>query len=511
MSIKREYPIYWTFIQQEVMAGLPILALSVYFLIESMSNLPLFPLIIVALSAQMFSSLVHLLALSLYKGGNPLRWREPQYIEKQNYMKLVSLPYFDGFSILIRWLLFGFLSLMTYNHVIEDNRIFLTMIIFGANGVSVGFLYFLISENRLEKYFSERDMEYDSSLTQSIPSPSIRSKMLIAFLSIIIYFSSTQIFLTLLNNLFGMAITWENMLLAVALAGNIGVFYILVLSKNFNLFLGRISRFFKGAPSTSKLLVHRIPDYRRDEFGALSKEINDFFTYLQNSLFIEKDRTKSLKERIKEIRKDQEKLLESERSQAVGRLAVSLTHKINTPLGNALLVIDQLESQILEGNAQPLPMDFLRISAELLRTDLKKMQALMDRIQNIRPAATPSIWFYLQSFVHGQIAYFQSLYPLKVEFEIQGQKDVEILGKPQGFLDLIQNLIENSYKHGFQNFLERTAKIRFHFEHGSGGFLLRYTDNGRGLSPLAKERLFEPLVSESLNYSGLARISHKHN
>jgi signal transduction histidine kinase len=503
MNINKKYPIYRAFFEEEIMAGLPILALSIYFLMETMSGLPIIPLIFVAIGSWIISGSIHLIALSLYKGGSPFHWKITKKRERESYVQLLSLPFFDGFSILIRWLVFGFLALMSFSQEIEDNRIFLSMVIFGANGLSVGFLYYLISENQLEKFLAKLQKAYDSTLTQSLSSLSIRSKLLIAVISIILYFSATQIFLTLRHRLYDATLSWEHMILSAALTANMGVFYIIVLSKNFKLFLQRINDFFKRAPSNHKLMIHRIPDYRRDEFGALSKEINDFFAYLQHSLFVEQDRSKSLKERIKEIRKDQEKLLESERSEAIGRLAVSLTHKINTPLGNALLVIDQLESQLTQGSDHPLPIDFLRISAELLRTDLKKMQALMDRIQNIRPADTPSIWFYPQSFIRGQIAYFQSLYPLKVDFSIHGDKDLEILGKPQGFLDLIQNLIENSYRHGFRDHQEPGPAITFNLKNNNGEFSFYYQDNGRGLSRSAKSRVFEPLVSESLNNSGL--------
>jgi hypothetical protein len=86
---------------------------------------------------------------------------------------------------------------MSFSQEIEDNRIFLSMVIFGANGLSVGFLYYLISENQLEKFLAKLQKAYDSTLTQSLSSLSIRSKLLIAVISIILYFSATQIFLTL--------------------------------------------------------------------------------------------------------------------------------------------------------------------------------------------------------------------------------------------------------------------------------------------------------------------------
>jgi signal transduction histidine kinase len=70
---------------------------------------------------------------------------------------------------------------------------------------------------------------------------------------------------------------------------------------------------------------------------------------------------------------------------------------------------------------------------------------------------------------------------------------------PGAISQILTNLIDNSLIHGLSGVEEGRIKVEAHIEESGaeeGSYvILEYTDNGRGLTPEEKERLFEPFFT----------------
>ena len=238
--------------------------------------------------------------------------------------------------------------------------------------------------------------------------------------------------------------------------------------------------------------AHRVDVKSGDEIGLLAVEFNTMAAALE-----ERDRALSDK---------QTELLRNERLAVIGRLAAQITHEVRNPLSSIGLNAELLEDE-LDLLPDPGPS---RRSLRAIAGEVQRLKAITEEYLQFarlpRPERTPTdigaLIVQFLSFLEREVA--EAKVKLLVE-NVRGALD----GGPRPVLadagQLRQSLLNVA-----RNALEalrtvpepRTLTIGLE-ERADGGIAIRIADDGPGIGPEVRDRLFEPFVTGKPHGTGL--------
>lgn len=182
-----------------------------------------------------------------------------------------------------------------------------------------------------------------------------------------------------------------------------------------------------------------------------------------------------------------ERAMQSQKLEAVGQLVVGLTHEINNKLG-PILIYTQLARMDELG-------DKLARQLEVIETNTLAIKEIIESLANFAHPQQQS----MSSFSINQSIY-TTVKMLKYRFESEGTEYAfeldEHLPRVQAdrgqlelvFLNLAGNALDALREQDGARLLVRSG-----LEHGQA--VIRFTDNGPGVSNEVKERIFEPFFS----------------
>ena len=190
------------------------------------------------------------------------------------------------------------------------------------------------------------------------------------------------------------------------------------------------------------------------------------------------------------LKEAQDRLIRSERLASVGRLAAGLAHEVGNPIA-ALLGLEDL---LIEGGLEPAEQqDFLhRMRKETERIN----RILRDLLQFARPGETHELTQAVQGDVAAAVTDTAALIAPQ-----KAMRDVELdLSIPDGLpsvalsdeqlMQLVLNLVLNAV-----DALDGGGKVRVSARPSAVGVQLVVEDNGPGVAPAVRGRLFEPFVT----------------
>lgn len=217
---------------------------------------------------------------------------------------------------------------------------------------------------------------------------------------------------------------------------------------------------------------------------------------------------------LSELKSTQDQLVQSEKMAALGNLVAGVAHEINTPLGVALTCASHLDhisgelhssarSGALSKNKFDAYCNDITNGCDLLLTNLQRAAELVENFKQIavdqthNEQRTINVKSYLKEVL--------SAMSLKVEKKnirvfLNGSEDVEIKTLPSALLQIITNLLDNAFVHGFRDVFN--GEIRINFKRVDGRLLLTIQDNGCGMSPDVLKRIFEPFYTTSREHGG---------
>ena len=131
---------------------------------------------------------------------------------------------------------------------------------------------------------------------------------------------------------------------------------------------------------------------------------------------------------------------------------------------------------------QGLIKSFKQISVDQVTNDIREIQ-IKDYIEEV----------FLTN--HNKL----KLVPAKVI--IEANDDLIIKTSPGVISQIINNLIQNSIKHGFDNY-KGEAQITVFIEEKDENLIIEYQDNGIGIKEDIKDKVFEPFVTTKRNSGG---------
>lgn len=226
------------------------------------------------------------------------------------------------------------------------------------------------------------------------------------------------------------------------------------------------------------------------------------------------ERTAELEAAVQRLRESQEELAHSQARATLSTLAAGVSHELNTPIGNSVMVAttlkDQarkLQQQLNSGALKRSEFnDFLTTLAdgtELVERNLLRAEELLKNFRQVAAdqASEQRRQFDLAAAVREVL---QTLSPSlkrhahQVVLEIPEGIRMDSLPGPLG--QVVVNLVNNAYQHAFEGRSDGVLTIAAQAE--GAQVHMSFSDNGAGIAPDNLAKLFQPFFSTKIGQGG---------
>ena len=226
------------------------------------------------------------------------------------------------------------------------------------------------------------------------------------------------------------------------------------------------------------------------------------------------ERSAQLQQANQTLHASQEALARSAAKATLGTLVASVSHELNTPLGNSLITASTCED-LTKRFAQ------LAESGKLKRTDLseyvvqmrdgsalieRNLHRAVDLVKNFKQVAADQASEQRRSFDLAAVAHevLDTLNPSLKRYAHTVELDIAeglVLDSYPGALgQVLINLINNAYLHAFDG--RSDGLVRIHAGAGGGGIDIRLSDNGWGMTQAHLAQMFQPFFSTKIGRGG---------
>ncbi len=261
---------------------------------------------------------------------------------------------------------------------------------------------------------------------------------------------------------------------------------------------------------TRRKLADEALQKSQDELRDLNEELEGRVTQRTRKL---EEAKENLENSLEQLKKTQEELILSEKLAALGGLVAGVAHEINTPLG-----IGVTASSFLHEKIQELSTKF--DGDELKKSDLEKfIKTGMDSTSNIltnlgraaeliksfkQVAADQSSElprrFNLREYVDEVLLSLRPKYKRTSHVIKNDCPDVLMFSYPGAFMQIITNLLMNTLTHAYAE--GESGTIRMGGKVAGDTVTFTFSDDGVGIAPEFKEKVFEPFHTTRRNKGG---------
>ncbi|ASG66387.1 histidine kinase [Idiomarina piscisalsi] len=227
------------------------------------------------------------------------------------------------------------------------------------------------------------------------------------------------------------------------------------------------------------------------------------------------ERTESLTKALDNFKQAQERLIETEKMAALGKLVAGVAHEVNTPLGISVTAVTHCEHRLkklkqafTEGSISKKQLNqFIDDTFEayaLLNNNLERAATL---IQNFKKTAVDQSSFELvecelKNYLH---ALTLSLKPMvkkkKVSIDIRCDEATTLRTYQGALAQIVTNLISNTNEHAFVE-PDEEHRILISAEPERDGVQFVFSDNGKGIDSDTLKDIFEPFFTTSRHNGG---------
>lgn len=222
-----------------------------------------------------------------------------------------------------------------------------------------------------------------------------------------------------------------------------------------------------------------------------------------------------LRETLEKLRTTQQGLIESEKLASLGRLVAGVAHELNTPLGNALIVVTTMEDR-LEDFRHALVANSLKRSDLLRLTDTlhegqgvlrRNVERASDLIRDFKQLAIDQTSdkrrsFDLEQLIREVLVTVQPRFkttPFRLESRTTGAIPMDSYPGPLG--QVITNLVINALVHAFDARSEGRVLIEVARD-TEDMVRVRCRDDGIGMSADITRKIFDPFFTTKLGQGG---------
>lgn len=225
--------------------------------------------------------------------------------------------------------------------------------------------------------------------------------------------------------------------------------------------------------------------------------------------------------RTDELIESQNKLNQSEKMAALGRLVAGLAHEINTPVGVAMTASSHINEQnkrlkvdidagTLTKTKLQKYLSQLDESASLVNANLFRAAELIADFKNVSVLTSNErkVEFNVAQVINKTV---ETLQPVLIENQIKMTlslaSDVRIFRDPANLTQSITNLILNSIHHAF-DLSQTNNEISIRACILGGDVNILYQDNGVGIDSEVQQHIFEPFFTTKRSEGGTGLGMH---
>lgn len=225
------------------------------------------------------------------------------------------------------------------------------------------------------------------------------------------------------------------------------------------------------------------------------------------------ERTDELMRTIDELKTVQRKLIDAEKMVSLGRMAMGVSHQMNTPLGTSVTMISwvekkqaELKEALIEGTIDKEGLvkylNEIEEATFMTEREIQRVVTFVNHFKELYIDAHDQEKSLIQIDV-----YFKSirkqfrsqLTKANIDFQVDFQEDLVINMSPILLNNIFKNLIKNSLEHGFKYMTFGSIKIQVIQEDDL--VTIVYEDNGIGIEKEVLSNVYEPLFTTSMGQS----------
>ncbi len=214
------------------------------------------------------------------------------------------------------------------------------------------------------------------------------------------------------------------------------------------------------------------------------------------------------------LRETQEKLIQSEKMSAMGNLVAGISHEINTPIGISVTAashLDEITRDISDLYAMKnmKKSDFekyLKTAQEISGMVLNNLKRAHELIGSFKQVAVDqsteeSRKFDVKEYIDQiLLSLMPALKKTDLNIEVKCPDHLELESYPGAFYQIITNFIMNSVIHGYDKGQKGNIVIAISVENNNAQ--LKYSDDGKGISPAIIDKIFDPFFTTRRGQGG---------
>jgi two-component system, sensor histidine kinase ChiS len=225
---------------------------------------------------------------------------------------------------------------------------------------------------------------------------------------------------------------------------------------------------------------------------------------------------KAAEQALQQLQATQEQLVEAAKMAELGNLVAGVAHEINTPLGIGVTAASRLDTitkdivqlytdrKMKRGDLEK----YLKSTEQGSELILKNLTRAAELIQSFKQVAVDQSserqrTFALKGYLH------EILISLRPEFKrtahqvsIVCDEDIVLSSYPGVFSQIFTNFIMNSLIHGFSEKNDGQISIKAQTVNENTQLILRYSDNGKGISSSIINNIFDPFFTTNRQGGG---------
>lgn len=216
-----------------------------------------------------------------------------------------------------------------------------------------------------------------------------------------------------------------------------------------------------------------------------------------------------LEESIETINRTQKQLLESEKIASLSYVVSGIAHEINTPVGNCITATSYLENELnqlsehFEGGSMKRStmksfIDNAKESCSHLLRNLETSKQLVENFKElaVNKTSSQSAEINVAQFVGLVVDSVKTAHPERLrEFKLQCHPDLTLICEPLKFVQLLTELVENSFIHGFEGRQDGLIEVIAEYSEDKTYLNILYRDNGAGIPIELRKDVFTPFFS----------------
>jgi len=219
---------------------------------------------------------------------------------------------------------------------------------------------------------------------------------------------------------------------------------------------------------------------------------------------------------LNELEETQQRVVNSEKMAALGKLMVNIAHDVNTPTGiiysSATELLDKYalvnEKYAKDELTEDEFRNYLEITGQVLDIIIRNSQKIKELVQSLKRVAMQEVTETFSDINFKELTedVLRTLHPklrkTRIEVITNIPDSLVIHTVPGAWAQIFMNLIDNSITHGFG--YDNPGRIEINAKVSSDVLIVEYKDNGKGMDEETKRKAFEPFfTTDEVHGSGL--------